>query len=266
MTIIDDLIFLLEKNTKEISIPKIKRITIGMLFILIELENGISGLAFNKIEKDFHKHVKDAGNLTSRSIFDLVEKARFDEDVEKSIGIAAINAISQLILTQNNYSLKTDLDIVDFMEFKSTETCGMIGNIAPLVQRIVQKVKKLTVIEDNPKRWDVPAGVKIFKHHEDLKNINKLIITGSAILYKSFDSIIKNNSSLEKVAIVGPTMGTLPEPFFQRGIHAIGGMKILNPEKVHQIIMQAGGTPQFSKYCEKYLIINSHSKNYSPST
>ena len=120
------------------------------------------------------------------------------------------------------------------------------------------------VIEDNKDRWKVPEGVKLYPNYEELKNINKLIITGSAILHDNFDEIINTYKNLEKVAIVGPSMGAIPEPFFEREIDAIGGMKILSPEKVQGIIMESGGTQQFSKYCQKYLIINPQSQNSSP--
>jgi len=252
MSIIDELIQLLEKRASEISIPKINRVTIGLLFVLIELENGVSGLAFNSINK-LHVHSKDAGNLTSFSLLELIKKARL-AGMEKSIGIAAINTLSQLLLSKND--MRTDIDIIDFMEFTSTDNLGMIGNMAPLVKHIKDKVNTLTVIEENQERWNVPTNLKIFANYEDLTGINKLLITGSAILSDDFDEILNEFIDLDKIAIVGPTMGAIPEPFFKRKIHAIGGMKIRVSEKVQQIILEGGGTQNFKKYCDKYLIIN----------
>ena len=262
MSIIDELILLLENRAKEISIPKIRRISIGILFVLIELENLICGLAFTKSKKQ-HLHLKDAGNLTSYSLLDLMKKAKLD-GIEKSIGIAAINTLSQLFLSEK--SRRTDLDVINFMELRPSDDFGMIGNMTPVVRKLYQKVNSLTVIENSLERQKVPEGVQIFQNYKQLKNVNKLIITGSAILHENFDEILNAYKNLEKVVIVGPTMGSLPEPFFNRGINAIGGMRILNPDKVQEIIIEGGGTQSFSKYCEKYLIINVQSQNSSPST
>ena len=252
MSIIDELILFLENESKKISVPKIKRISIGIIFVMIELENNISGISFSMSKKK-HFHLKDAGRLTSYSLIDLMKKAKLD-DIEKSIGIAAINAMSQLLLSDEN--LRTDIDILDFMELKPSDNFGMIGNMLPVVRKLYKKVSSLTVIEDNKDRSQVPEGVILYQDHKELKDINKLIITGSAILYDNFDEIINTYRNLDKVAIIGPSMGAIPEPFFKREIDAIGGMKILNPDRVQGIIMESGGTQQFSKYCQKYLIIN----------
>lgn len=252
MSIIDELIQLLEKKSSEITIPKIRRVTIGLLFILIELENDVSGLAFNKINR-LHIHSKDAGNLTSNSLLDLMKKARL-ANVEKSIGIAAINTLSQVLLSKND--VRTNIDIIDFMDFSPSDNLGMIGNMAPLARQIHGKVNALTVIEENQERWQVPQNVKVFSNYKDLTNINKLLITGSAILSDDFDEIINAFQDLDKIAIVGPTMGAIPEPFFKRNIDAIGGMRINDSKKVQQVILECGGTQNFKNYCDKYLIIN----------
>ncbi len=251
MSIIDELIELLEKRASKITIPRIKRVTVGLLFVLIELENGISGLAFNPIKK--HIHSQAAGKLTSFPLLELIKKASLS-DLEKTIGIAAINTMSQLFLSRND--MKTDIDIVKFMNLVPSDKIGMIGNMVPLVKQITGKIKSLTIIEENQDRWEIPKDIQIFSNYKDLPDINKLLITGSAILSDEFDEIINTFQDLDILAIVGPTMGSLPEPFFKRRVNAIGGMTIKDPIQVQKIIMEGGGTQNFKKYCEKYLITN----------
>ncbi|MHA1894013.1 MAG: Rossmann-like domain-containing protein [Candidatus Helarchaeota archaeon] len=254
--IIDRLIKTLELKSSGLEIPRIKTVSIGYIFIFIELENGFSGIAFHKISSSGHLHLKEAGKFNTKSIIELINFARKEEGIYKSIGIAAINALSQFILEKNKYNLRFDIDIISYMNFQESDKCGMVGNIEPIVNQIHNKVRKLVIIEDNVRRWKVPENVEIFQDSSHLGNINKLILSGSSILFNDFDNILNRYKNIEKIAIIGPSMGAIPEPFFENGVSVIGGIKILNPQLLHQRVMEGGGMPNFKGCYRKYLIIN----------
>ena len=46
---------------------------------------------------------------------------------------------------------------------------------------------------------------------------------------------------------MGASASVLPDPLFDHGVTIIGCVKILNVEKMLQIIMEAGGTPKLKE-------------------
>jgi uncharacterized protein (DUF4213/DUF364 family) len=46
----------------------------------------------------------------------------------------------------------------------------------------------------------------------------------------------------------------IPDPLFKRRVTLIGGIKIINPERLLQVISEGGGTPQFKETCRQYII------------
>ena len=62
-----------------------------------------------------------------------------------------------------------------------------------------------------------------------------------------------------KAIIVGPTASLYPEAFFKRGVVALGGITVTEPNGLLDILEEAGsGYHFYGKYAEKTVIFNSN--------
>lgn len=56
------------------------------------------------------------------------------------------------------------------------------------------------------------------------------------------------------IALIGPSATVVPDPLFARGVSAIGGVVVTDPEKAMQIVAEGGGTPQL-KVATRFVVI-----------
>ena len=63
----------------------------------------------------------------------------------------------------------------------------------------------------------------------ELKLCNKILITSTTVLNETVDEILLHCQDAEKISIIGPTAGFLPDPLFKRGINIIGGTRVVDP-------------------------------------
>jgi len=54
-----------------------------------------------------------------------------------------------------------------------------------------------------------------------------------------------------EVVLLGPTASITPQPFFKRGVTAVMGVKITDPEKMLKVVSEAGGSGQLLSTCAK---------------
>ena len=130
---------------------------------------------------------------------------------------------------------------VDFIEIKADDTVVMIGKIGPLIQPIKEKTDKIFIIERNPLHRN-EGTLPDTACEEYLPEADVLLITGSAIANGSIDHILNSSKNAREIIMVGPTCGLIPDPFFNKGVTAIGGVKITDADKALQIIAEGGGT------------------------
>ncbi|NIX00505.1 MAG: hypothetical protein GWN13_20090, partial [Phycisphaerae bacterium] len=63
---------------------------------------------------------------------------------------------------------------------------------------------------------------------ERLKACNKIICTGTVLVNQTIDDLLPWFVNAEQISIVGPTVGCLPDPLFDRGITHLGGSVVLD--------------------------------------
>ncbi len=135
----------------------------------------------------------------------------------------------------------------------------MVGLFRPMIPKIVSKVKNLVIIENDPEKISNIQGVEITTDTSVLENIDVAIITGTTLINNTIDDILKLAENSRK-AIIGPTVGMLPDTLFKAGVDIIGGMKFIDVNKVTKILIEGQGTMRFKKFAKKYII---EEKNYT---
>ena len=90
-----------------------------------------------------------------------------------------------------------------------------------------------------------------------LERSDAAILTGTAIVNHSMDSILSHIKNVKRTAIIGPTASMIPDAFFRRGISVMAGVRISDPEKMTNILKQGGSAYHLLRECcEKIAFVN----------
>ncbi len=167
----------------------------------------------------------------------------------KSLGIAAINAISQYILWKVDMPKNVRYrNIVEHIP----ECCPegrvvVVGNMVPLVKNLKEKMD-VVVLERNPKlRFNAyPDSLAA----RVIPEADVVIITGATLVNDSIDTILSLTGG--RKFLVGPTAGVHPS-WLNGKIDLIAGTRIKDIEKTRKIIKMGGGRWDFAPFCEEYI-------------
>ena len=239
MTIATDYIQLMQSIGEKLEIPPIKQIHIAAYdpdpvknskFGALLLADGTVGLTYTGLGDDLLV-------LQDRSLYEsflnespvlMASLYTREEGWCKVLGMAAINAISQYLFARGGYSLPTGGKTVTHLALDRGDHVGMVGYFPPLVAQVREMDLPLTVIELDEQWLQNDALFEVTLEPEKLNDCNKIICTGTVLVNQTIDDLLPHFGNAEQVFIVGPTVGCLPDPLFDRGITQLGGSKVLD--------------------------------------
>ncbi len=254
--IVRELLILLEREVPDVAEVRIADARIGLGYTAVRLSTGHTGVCHTMADDLVCcQKIDRAGTISGSSALEIAELANSWKLAEATVGIAATNALSQVVLEKNNemYAFMEDADCIDQIQINQDDTVALVGYIRPFVPIIRKKTRKLYVMERNARA----LGEDMLPEpacDEIVPEADIVIITGTAIVNGTIDHLLELCRSAREVAVVGPTASMIPDPLFKRRVTLMGGIRILNPEKLLQIISEGGGTPQFKEICKQYVI------------
>jgi uncharacterized protein (DUF4213/DUF364 family) len=183
----------------------------------------------------------------------LLDLYKSDDEADRSIGLAAVNAISQSVFRQSHFELPAAADSMGQLDLQTGDHLGMVGFFPSLVRKLSAQNIQLTVIEKKKHLIETNKDVHITADVSELNNCNKVLSTASTLLNDSLDEVLAHTKAAEIIVVVGPTAGFLPDPLFARGVSAIGGSQIIDVDKaIHRLSNKQG----LGDAARKYLLTN----------
>lgn len=253
MRIVEQVLKLVIKKVPEINRLNIKKACIGLGYTGVTLESGHAGLC-HTLSHEMSPYCcqvnKRAGKIAGSGAIDIANMARSWDVNESVLGFATLNALSQKFLDE----VKPAFDIrssnfIDELRVKSSDTVVMVGSLHPFIKPIREKAKELYIIERSPLLRE--EGTFPDTAAEDLlPQADVVVATGSSLANGTIDRILELSNGTREFALVGPSANVIPNPLFDRGVTAIGGVKILDGDRMIQIIAEGGGTPQLKPITE----------------
>src|SRR3989304_6290856 len=67
-----------------------------------------------------------------------------------------------------------------------------------------------------------------------------VVIAGSALGEGGLDALLAAAASARSVVLAGPTASAWPRPFFERGVHVMGGIRVLDGRALLQVVSEGG--------------------------
>ena len=239
MGIANDYLQIMQAIEAKLKIPRVEEIRIAPFepapeksskFGALVLTDGTVGLTYTGLGDDLltlqdrfkYESLLDQSPVQMASLYTMAE------GWQKVLGMAAINAISQYLFKQGDYSLPAGGKTVTHLQLERGDHVGMVGFCPPLVEQVRHLGLALTVVELDERWLQKDDRFEVTLEPEKLSDCSKIICTGTVLVNQTIDDLLPHFRNAGQVFIVGPTVGCLPDPLFDRGITRLGGCTVLD--------------------------------------
>jgi len=228
---------------------EVKDVRIGLAYTGVLLSENYGGVACTPLyEFSGCPALGFAGFLKGKTADKVLELALSENPLEAAVGIATANALSHMLrdIKPENFP-PSNIDILDLI--KPEDRVATVGYFGPLVPKILKITEKLTVLEkreiESPETRTLPSE----KAREVLPASDVIILSASTLANRTFDELLSLRGAAKEIVLLGPSTPLYPAPFFERGITAVMGTRILDPLTMLTVVSEAGGTKKLHKYC-----------------
>ncbi|MEM2103773.1 MAG: DUF364 domain-containing protein [Candidatus Bathyarchaeia archaeon] len=255
--IVKELLSAVKAEIADIEEINVERVVLGLGYTGVKLNTGNVGLCYtfgSEITPDCCQIWRRAGTLAGSTALEIAELSLSWDLSEAVVGVATLNALSQLALEKSGDKLIiVEDDFINHIDIGKNDTVVLVGNIHPFIPKVKEKTGNIFILERNP-RLREPNVLPDTAAEEILPLATIAIITGTALANGTIDRLLELSKNARTVGLVGPTASVYPDPLFKHGVTIVGGVKIVDGEKLLQIISEGGGTPSFKKACRQIVI------------
>ncbi|WP_297512576.1 DUF364 domain-containing protein [Thermococcus sp.] len=178
----------------------------------------------------------------------FIEKADSTNVIERTLGLAAINAVSQYHI---DLSDADDVDVLELLH-ENAGKVALIGNMPPLAKELRERGHELYVFERNPKLWDRETLSDALEYHL-LPEMDVVIASASCLVNGTIDMLIDRAKRAKLFVLTGPTGQLLPEFLRRTRVTHLASMKVVDIEKA-LLGLKLGSFRGFEEGNKKYVI------------
>jgi uncharacterized protein (DUF4213/DUF364 family) len=244
----------------------IERVVLGLFFTGVKLSNGHGGVCYTPIKTipeavccpSSARAMPTPGRLRGRSAVQFAEEALSGSPLQRAVGIAVINALSNAYLAQGQspgYVVRSGVDPLDELSLPDDAFVVVVGALAPYLRLLKTRGKPFCVLEQDPatlKRDEMPFYAPAEQAFEKVPQADILIATGTTLINGTLEGLLTLARRDAQIVVVGPTASMLPNAFFRRGVYAVGGVRVIDPDPLLDILAEGGsGYHFFGKAAEK---------------
>jgi uncharacterized protein (DUF4213/DUF364 family) len=219
-------------------------------FCAVRLADGAVGAAYVLLENTLERIQERRGRGPS-SALELAEGLLSQDPVDRALGLAAINALSQSLFRRAGFLPDTASNSLGSLGLGPGDHLGMIGFFPPLVERVRALGIPLLVVELKSELVREEPGFSVTLDAAQLVRCNKIISTSTVLLNDSLDRILAAARHAQQFVIIGPSAGCVPDPLFARGVTAMGGVLVTDAEA---FMGRAGASEPWGNAARKYHI------------
>lgn len=261
MTIAQDYLALVGAIADATTLPRIRQVWMppqrsepakSAEFGAVILDDGSVGLMFVLLEDTLAQIAArfDPEALRSADVVELAAGFTDADPARRALALAAINAIGQHVLRLARCPLDCHTNSIADIDPQPGDHIGMVGYFPPLVERLRAQGIPLTVIELKAELVQREGAFEVTLDPGALNRCNKILCTSTVLLNDSIDRMLEHSRHAERLAIIGPSAGFLPDPLFARGVHTVGGNQVVDVEQfLARCSREEKWGPSSRKYC-----------------
>ena len=224
----------------QISLP-VRGVWIGPYWTAVQTEAG-TGLATTLLDAGpthgaHAQHLAAAGTLVDRAARELAAGIRSDYPLERSLGLAALNAM--LPIPEGRVTERNAADLA--VERGTGQTIGVIGWF-PFIPRLREIAARVEVFEKDAETGFVLTPDRAAR----LAQCDGLCITASALLNRSLAGLLRAARPDAWKILVGPT-APLCREMLDLGFAAVCGARVVDVSALVRVIQEGGCFQQIRK-------------------
>jgi uncharacterized protein len=248
---------------------RVERLVVGLFFTGVKLSNGIAGACATPI-----KTIPEAvccpssalampfpGKLRGRPAADLAHEALSGHGIRRAVGIAALNALADCCWRRRpnpEVILQAGVDAFDATRIRPGERVVVVGAFVPFLKELKRRRQPFLVLERDAATLK-PDELAFFRPAgqaaQCVPEADVLLITGSTLVNATLEELLALAAPEARVAIVGPTVGLLPDAFLARGADILGGVRITDPDAFLDLLAEGGsGYHFFGRSADKIVL------------
>jgi uncharacterized protein (DUF4213/DUF364 family) len=192
------------------------------------------------------------GKLAGRPAAGLLDEAIAQTGIRRAVGVAALNALAQLVVERRGgepgFDLVEGLDAFDAAEVQAHETAVVVGAFAPFLRGLREIGARHFVLEKDPatlKPHEMPYFREADRAPAVVPQADVLIVTGTTLINDTLGDLIALARPSARIVVVGPTVTMVPDVFFERGCHILGTVRIIEPDAFLDILAEGGSGYHF---------------------
>ena len=202
-------------------------------FCALELADGSLGVSYVLLD-DTLQALRTAGGhgeLRGADPLALARRYAQADPTGRTLGFAAVNALTRCLFDRAGFAPPAATDSIGALDPHPGDRVGMIGLFMPLLPRIVARGARITVIELREELagpLEGFEGCEVTLDDRALEGCRQVLSTGTLLLNDTLDRMLARCAGAERFAMVGPSVGCLPDGLFARGVTSIGGSWIVD--------------------------------------
>jgi uncharacterized protein (DUF4213/DUF364 family) len=247
-------------------------VRIGVFYTAALLSSGHTGVAFTP--RDLSDTVccprsaaaaPASGRLAGQDAWALADYALSSVPLRRAVGVAVLNALSALAMDRHGVpggKLLPGMDALAAAEVTAEDDAAMVGGFIPFIKALKGQVANLWVVDKHPealKPDELPFWRPPEQAIETLSQASVVVITGSSLVEGGIESLLDAASSARRIVMAGPTASPWPPTFFARGVHVLGGIRVVDGPKLLQVVSEGGSGYFFQREAEKVSVIRNGS-------
>jgi uncharacterized protein (DUF4213/DUF364 family) len=237
----------------------IERVVLGLFFTGVKLSNGFGGLCFTPVKAipeavccpSSARAMPASGKLKGKKATQIIDEMQSGNPLKKTMGIAVMNALSAACWDERppvTYEIRTGVDAFDEVAVPEDGYVVVVGALIPIIRVLKQRGQPFGILELDPMALK-PDEMKYYVPHqlapEKVSQADLLVITGTTLINDTIEGLLEMRKPGATVIVVGPTASMLPEAFFRRGVSVLGGVMVTDPDRVLNVISEAGSGYHF---------------------
>ena len=194
-------------------------------FCALELDDGSLGLSYVLLDDTLAalRAGHDELGLAGAAATDVARWYATGTGSRRTIGFAAVNALTRHLCDRAGFRPADAADSIGGLDPRPGERIGMVGLFPPLVKAIVARGAQLVVLELRADLAGPREGWQVTLDPRELAACRQVLSTSTVLLNDTLDDVLAACRGAERLVLVGPGAGCLPDPLFARGVSALGG-------------------------------------------
>lgn len=248
----------------------LEKVVVGVFFTGVKLSNGYGGICFTPTDlipqavccTTAASAMPYCGKMQGVPLEKILIHLTSPSPLVKAVIISVVNALSAWyidICPEGTYQIEDGKDAFDLVnEIDPSLPVVVVGALWPVIHRLKQRGASYRIFEMNPdalREDELSFYVPPEEQDAVLSSAGCVVMTGATLVTSTTEDLLSRVPSGIPIIIGGPTVSMIPDLLFERGVTAIGGDLVTDPDHLLNTIMQGGSGFHFFGISARKILI-----------